>query len=72
MSWPRLGAIGVALLVSLCSTNVFGWAQGWSLLCGLSTLLVLHPISIGIERGLADKRDMEDLLKKLRDGENAD
>ena len=67
MSWPRLGAIGSALGVSFLFHNVFGWTQGWSLLCGLLSLLVLFPASIGVERGLADKRDMAELLDKLRD-----
>lgn len=49
---------------------MFGWTQGWSFLFGLSTLLISFPFSIGIERGLADKREMEELLEKLRDGGN--
>lgn len=66
MSWPRLAAIAIAVSVSLLVHNVFKWDQGWALLCGLATLLVLYPASIGVDRGLADKRDMDELLNKLR------
>lgn len=67
MSLPRLAAIVVALLVGLLLHNAFGWGEGWALSCGLATLLVLHPVSIGVERGLADKQHMDELLEKIRD-----
>jgi hypothetical protein len=70
MIWPRLGAIGAAVLVSLLFHNMFGWTQGWSFLFGLSTLLISFPVSIGIERGLDDKREMKEMLAKLREGGN--
>ena len=72
MSWPRLSAIAIAVLVSLLLHNVFGWEQGWALLLGLASLLVSFPVSTGIERGLADKRDLEESLEKHRDKGSAD
>jgi hypothetical protein len=66
MSWTRLVAIAIAVLASLLLHNVLEWEQGWAILCGLATLLVLYPVSIGVDRGLADKRYADQFLDKLR------